>query len=192
MSLRGLRSKLWKSIPLLRHRRSFVLLVAFIVFLSSQTGCETPASISQPSPKPRIDSNDISIYSYYTPTKVQILPLTELTQSSGSDDLPSLRAYVSLLDKFSCQIKSPAIFRLELYEYVSHSAKPKGKRLVIWPDIDLTEPEKNNQYWRDFLRAYEFDMPFDLKSDKGYVIQATCLCPDGKRLSADLELKHTK
>jgi hypothetical protein len=97
-----------------------------------------------------------------------------------------------LLDSFDCQIKTPGIFRFELYKYVRRSAEPKGKRIAIWPDIDLTGTTENNNYWRDFLRAYEFNLDFVPKRNQSYILQATCLCPNGKHLSADFVLKYTE
>ena len=44
------------------------------------------------------------------------------------------------MDSFGSAIKSPCIFRIELYEYVERSPSPLGKRLEIWPDIDLIDP----------------------------------------------------
>ena len=75
---------------------------------------------------------------------------------------------VSLLDPFDCQIKSPGVFRFELYEYVQRSAEPKGQRVIIWPDIDLTECSENNNHWRDFLRAYEFNLDFGPQRNQCY------------------------
>jgi hypothetical protein len=99
---------------------------------------------------------------------------------------------VGLLDGFDCQVKSPVVFRFELYKKVERSAEPKGKRITIWEDIDLTEPGKNNEYWRDFLRAYEFILDFEPIGKPSYILQVTCLCPDGKRLSAEFALGEAK
>jgi hypothetical protein len=97
-----------------------------------------------------------------------------------------------LLDSFGCQVKSAGVFRFELYERVERSAEPKGRRVVIWPDIDLIDAAANNENWRDFLRAYEFNLDFDLQGSQNYVLQVTCLCPGGKRLSAEFGLECMK
>jgi hypothetical protein len=97
-----------------------------------------------------------------------------------------------LLDSFGSQIKSPGIFRFELYQRALRSAKPKGKRVEIWEDIDLTEPAINHEYWRGFLMAYEFDLPFELDVNQSYILQVTCLCPNGRRLSDEFALKLTQ
>lgn len=135
---------------------------------------------------------NVSVYIPYTPAKIDIMPLTEFVSTSNGQDASKIRIYVSLLDAFDCQIKSPVIFRFELYEYVRRSAEPKGRRIVIWPDIDLTGSTENNNYWRDFLRAYKFNLDFEPAISRSYILQITSLCPNGKRLSAEFTLKHTK
>ena len=100
--------------------------------------------------------------------------------------------YVSLLDAYSEKIKAPGIFRFELYEYVQRSSEPKGQRIAIWPDVDLNSPAENQTYWRDFLRAYEFSLGAPASRGKTYILEVTCLCPSGKRLSTEWPLKPEK
>jgi hypothetical protein len=128
----------------------------------------------------------------FAPAKISILPLTELPTSTGSSQTVALNAYVGLLDAFGCQIKAPGTLRFELYQYVPRSAAPKGQRLVIWPDIDLTHPATNNRYWRDFLRAYEFKLDAPAGLTETYVFEVTCMCPDGRRLTAEFPLRGGK
>jgi hypothetical protein len=125
----------------------------------------------------------------FAPARVSILPLTELSGPSEGGLHTTLNAYVALVDAFGSQIKAPGTLRFELYEYVPRSAAPKGQRTAVWPDIDLTRPAENNQRWRDFLRAYEFEL--DVRADRSttYILEATCLCPDGKRLSCEYRLR---
>lgn len=167
-------------------------LICAFVFLLLPAGCEPQQVDTEPTLQKIYDSNGLSIYTHYAPSKVYILPLTELTRPDTDEEQPKIKVYVSLLDSFGSQIKSPGVFRFELYKYVQRSIKPKGKRIAIWPDIDLTNPVENNKYWLDFLRAYEFNFPFESESDKSYMLQATCLCPNGRRLSAEFALKHAK
>ena len=61
--------------------------------------------------------------------------------------------------------------------------------MTLWPEIDLTGPAENHRYWRDFLRAYEFELDAQVGRDKTYILEVTCLCPDGKRLSCEYTLK---
>ena len=126
----------------------------------------------------------------YAPVKIDIMPLTEFVRHEGAE--PKIALYVSLLDSFGSQIKSPAMFRFELYQRVRRSAEPKGSRTIIWPDADLSDPAANNRHWRDFLRAYQFDLPFDPAEGQEYVLEVTCLTPDAKRISAKCSLKYAK
>jgi hypothetical protein len=126
----------------------------------------------------------------YAPVKIDIMPLTEFVSAGGDEEEWRLDVYVSLLDEFDCQAKGPGIFRFERYGRVPLSGQPKGGRIAIWPDIDLTEPGENNNYWRDFLRAYEFNLDFEPTANQSYILQVTCLCPNGRRLSAEFGLKY--
>jgi hypothetical protein len=152
-------------------------LAAFLV----QAGCEPSQVATEPMPG-----------TFYVLAKVHILPLTEIIRGHDAQDQSEVKVYVGLLDSFGSQMKAPVVFRFELYEYAQRSSEPKGRRIAIWPDIDLTEPAENNKYWRDFLRAYEFNLPFEAEGGESYIIQATCLCPNGKRLSAEFTFKHVK
>jgi len=163
-----------------------ILQVFFFVLLLVGAGCEpvTSESLSR--------TAQLSVYTRYTPVKIDIMPLTEFVFSGDDEGVSKIKAYVSLLDVFDSQIKAPVVFRFELYEYIQHSAEPKGGRIIIWEDVDLTEPSENNEHWRDFLRAYEFNLDFEPEGNRSYVLQGTCLCPNGRRLSAEFGLKPAK
>ncbi len=155
-------------------------------------GCESgPSVVSWPSADDGGGKQDF-LCDFYGPAKIDIMPLTEVVCGGDSEEPSGIKVYVSLLDAFDCQIKGPGVFRFELYEYVQRSAEPKGKRVEIWPDIDLTEPSENNEYWQDFLRGYAFDLDFSRRGKRSYILQVTCLCPNGKRLSAEFALKRAK
>jgi len=166
--------------------KAITLIVQMVLLLLVVAGCEpTNAELSS-----RPDSG-LSQLSAYGPVKVDIMPLTEFT-SAGNGEKPSeIKVYVSLLDAFDCQIKAPAVFRFELYDRVPRSAEPKGKRIFIWPDVDLTEPGENNEHWQDFLRAYQFSLDFESQRNQSYILQVTSLCPSDKRLSAEFVLERT-
>jgi hypothetical protein len=163
--------------------------IFLFVLLLVEAGCD-PADIELPLLFK--DESGLAKLAPYGPVKVDIMPLTEFVYAGNGQEEPKIKAYVSLLDTFNCQIKTPAVFRFELYERVLRSAEPKGKRIFIWPDIDLTNVVENNKHWRDFLRAYEFNLDLEPVSSQDYMLQVTCLCPSGKRLSAEFGLKHTK
>ena len=124
----------------------------------------------------------------FGPAHIEILPLTELIATPDGQGTV-LNVYISLLDIYTEKIKAPGTLRFELYEYVQRSAEPKGQRVAIWPDINLTSPTENQRYWRDFLRAYEFSLATEASRNKTYILEATCLSLGGKRLSTEWPLK---
>jgi len=176
------------------------------MLLLTYAGCEPVRTTGAP---PDHNTAGAALCVYYAPVKIDILPLTEFTALDGGSD-PHIEAYVSLLDSFGSQIKSPGKFRFEMYEYVQRSGEAKGRRVMIWPEsdlsdpnsgnrywIDLSDPAANNRSWRDFLRAYQFNLPFKpapyegaLRPGRDYVLEATCLTPDGSRLTAEFGLKR--
>jgi len=165
--------------------------VCLLAMLLGDGGCEQMPRLSELSTETDNDFERLSVYSHFAPAKINIMPLTEFISSNDARQA-NIHPYVSLLDSFGSQIKSPCVFRFELYQRVQRSAEPKGRRVIIWPDVDLTDPVANDEYWRDFLRAYEFNLPFESASDLSYILQVTCLCPAGRRLSDEFALKLTK
>ena len=159
---------------------TYVLVCLFLAC----AGCQPEASLDKASSSPK----KLAAYRAYYPAKIQILPLTEFVIDQPAQE-PGLRIYVSLLDSFKDQMKSPGVFRFELYNYVPRSAEQKGRRIMIWPDIDLTDAAENNKYWKDFLRAYKFSLNFEPAPNQTYILQATCLSPNGKRLLNEFEIK---
>ena len=168
-----------------------VFRILLFIFLLAAAGCGQLMGRSVRHSNTDDDLNKLSAYSRFIPDRIDIMPLTEFINTDNVRQI-SIKPYVSLIDSFGSQIKSPGIFRFELYQRALRSAEPKGKRVVIWQEIDLTDPALNHDYWRDFLRAYEFDLPFELDINQSYILQVTCLCPNGRRLSAEFALKLTK
>lgn len=160
--------------------------VWLVLFVLAYCGCD---SVRFGNKQP--GGTGISGYSHYGPARVDITPLTEFAVDGGGA-ISKIKVYVGLPDEFGSEVKSPGVFRFELYEYVQRSAKPKGRRIAIWPDVDLTEAAENNRYWQDFLRTYRFDLDFEPQANQRYLLQVTCLCPDGRRLSAEFSLKHAE
>lgn len=163
---------------------TIIFFVLSSTFLLINTGCEQKLEFPDISNQSKNKLEKLSVYARYSPVEIDILPLTDFV-NLGEAQQNQISLYVSLLDSFGSEIKSPCVFRFELYEKVQRSAEPKGRRVVIWPDIDLTEPVENNRYWRNFLRAYEFNLPFGPAGSQTYILEVTCLCPTGKRLTSD-------
>jgi hypothetical protein len=170
---------------------SIILQVLVCLFLLTQAGCETGPEQFETPAEFHEALDRLSLYTSYSQVKIDIMPLTEVIKT-GEAQQARINIYASLLDAFSHQIKAPGVFRFELYQYVQRSSEPKGKRIVLWPDIDLTDPVINSEYWRDFLRAYEFNFPFTGGPNQNYILEATCLCPSGKRLTDEFILKQSQ
>jgi hypothetical protein len=121
----------------------------------------------------------------FVPNRIKFNQLTEFTQDG------QITACVDMLDQFDSRIKAAGVWRFELYEYVPRSAEPRGTRLYIWPDIDLTDAKTNCGYWQDYLRCYKFDLnlEIDLADGKTYILQAVCLTIEGKSITDSMELK---
>jgi len=167
---------------------SVTLSVFFVFLLLVGSGCQPSSSPSSP---PHSAPKNLNAYNSFRPTKIQIMPLTEFVIDKKTEET-KLKIYVSLLDSFGSQKKSPGIFRFELYPHISRSGEEKGRRIVMWPDINLTNAAKNNKYWKDFLRAYKFSFDFEPAPNQTYILQVTCLCPNGKRVSHEYEVKPAK
>lgn len=155
------------------------------------SGCSLPSRHLEISEQTSNDLDLLSLYIRYAPIKTDIMPLTEFVHGNDTEQA-HIDIYISLIDSFDSQIKSPGVFRFELYEYAPRSAELKGKRVKLWPDYELSDTITNNQYWRDFLRAYEFDLPFDAPFTQNYILQVTFLCPGGKRLLNEFVLRPTR
>ena len=124
----------------------------------------------------------------FAPAKIRVSPLTQLTLPTSPDEMTRIRVYVVLLDPFESYLKAPGTFRFELYGKVLRSAKPKGKRIHQWDDLDLRSAATNNEYWQEVLHAYEIDLEFDSQKDKGYILEVTFTLPDNQRLTAEYGL----
>jgi len=183
---------------------AILLQIFFLIFLLVGAGCQRPLIHPATGAETDNDFKKLSVYSLFAPAKINIMPLTEFISADNarqanppwlawrSQVATGINLYVSLLDSFGAQIKSPCVFRFELYQRVQRSSEPKGRRVKIWLDIDLTDLAETDKYWHDFFRAYEFNLPFEPATNQSYILQVTCLCPNGRRLSAEFVLKLTK
>jgi hypothetical protein len=147
-------------------------------------GCNWAVQTNKPREPAKQTST--SLCESYGPAEIKILPLTEATDDGSQQ---KISVFVGLLDAFGCSQKWPAVFRFELYERVERSAEPVGRRVKLWPDIDLTEPVKNNKYWQDFLRAYKFSLDIEQSDKQSYILQITCILASEKRLTAQIPIK---
>jgi hypothetical protein len=160
----------------------FLTKLFFVLALAFYAGCSAQPPGTDSSPTLFHDSTPCSRFG---PARIDVLPITSIAPASASGSDSTITAYVCLLDAFDSQIKAPVVFRFELFQHIQRSADPKGKRLIVWPDIDLTDPAANNNLWQDFLRAYLFSLPLQKSSAENCILHVTCFCPSGKRLNAD-------
>ena len=137
-------------------------------------------------------NSNASLYEGYSATQVSIMGLTEIVWGGDEMIAAQLAVYIDLLDNFGARIKTPGIFRLELYEYVPRSSLPMGRRITVWDDVNLYRADKNNQYWQDHLRAYKFDLQLNFFPKKGqtYILQATCITPSGRHLADNYQVTY--
>lgn len=183
------------------HDRMWIVpvLVLLAVVASLLAGCAEPQADTSPAgqqmttpEKKVVVTPPAPVPGGFTPARIAILPLTDLVPPAGSGQGTKLNVYVALLDAFGSQIKAPGTLRFELYRYTPRSAEPKGERINIWPDTDLTHPAVNHAYWRDYLRAYEFRLDAPAVLGDTTILEATCICPEGGRLSATFTLRPGK
>ena len=158
----------------------FVKFIFAIVFMLSVLGCEE--AVQGPADTP---ARTFSKTCIFVPQKINFNQLTAFAQPW------QITAYIDMLDQFGSRIKAAGIWQFELYEYAPRSSKPTGSRLYAWPEIDLTNADKNFSLWQDYLRCYKFDLNLEanLASGKAYILQAVCFTAEGKRLTGSFELK---
>ena len=109
--------------------------------------------------------------------RIRISALTEFVPNSAVSGQIQIKALVELVDIFDSSVKAPCVLRFELYEFRALSSDSRGRRLLIWPDENLIDSDTNDEYWKDFLRGYEFLLPlkFSPKQGKKYILEATCI-----------------
>jgi hypothetical protein len=165
-------------------KKSTITVVGFLIITLALVGCESFTTVQQPS-----ETTERIVC--YEPTKIKVAPLTELV-AGRYEDVFNVNVYVDVLDGFDSRMKTPAVFRFEAYEYLPRSGEEKGKRAIIWPDVDLTEPGRNNEYWRDYLRCYQFalDVGEEIEKGRSYVLQVTCITPVGEQLIDDFLIEY--
>ena len=89
------------------------------------------------------------------PPGIRLLEMTRLEPDASGEGMV-LRAFVQP-DGMEQEVR----YRFELYAYKPQSANPRGKRIALWPDIEIAADAQSNSYWRQHLRAYEFVLPVE-------------------------------
>ena len=163
--------------------------IGVVVMLLASAGCEPEGT---PGSWPLVGRSDV--LGAYAASKIRVVGLSEITNASDNERTSGVKVYVDLLDSFGNRIKSPGVFRFELYKFVPRSSEPKGKRIFIQAEIDLTDATRNNSHWRDFLRTYQFDLDlnFKVKVNDVFMLEVTFTTPAGKRLRGLFQLEPEK
>jgi len=167
--------------------KTAVVVIFAVAAMVCSTGCEPDGSPGRVSSGTGGDA-----LGAYVASGVHIVGLTEIAPVSEGPWQGKLNVYVDLVDTFGCRVKSPGLFRFELYEFVPRSSQPRGKRVFFPTDIDLTDVTENNNRWRDFLRAYQFelDLDFSPRLDESFVLEVTFTTPRGRRLRDTFQLRY--
>lgn len=167
------------------RRLSGAICAVIILFVC---GCQPQQEKRSVNPGLAGGANNTDVYQAYRPVRVAFLPLTEIKAAEQAHLDETITAFVALVDSDGSAVKWPGVFRFELYEYLPQSTERKGKRLHIWEDVDLRGFKENSEYWRDYLRAYEFSLEREATGHTKYILELTCITPDGKRLMRQFEL----
>ena len=130
-------------------------------------GCEMPESPGQ-SPVDGPGSAAVG--------RVQISPLTEFIASPEKPGSCQLKVLLEVFNAQGLPVSIIGTVRFELYEFRPLSSDPRGRRLSIWPELDLGNAADAENYWSQLLRGYEFYLPVDFTpgSGKKYVLEVTC------------------
>jgi hypothetical protein len=167
-----------------RNKRAFfvfrwIFAAALVIVI---TGCYTLHSPVQSDVLPGEDSQV---------ERIRISAITEFVPDPAESDGMQIKTLVELFDASDSPVKAPCVLRFEFYEFRPLSADPRGRRLLIWPNQNLNDPDTNDEHWKDFLRGYEFYLPleFTLKGGGKYVLEVTCLM-DQQRCSDLFEIRY--
>jgi len=76
----------------------------------------------------------------------------------------------------------PIIFGYSIWAY---------HKLTGLPAYEIMKDGKKHAAAQLYV-ANEFDLPFELDVNQSYILQVTCLCPNGRRLSDEFALKLTQ
>ena len=154
-------------------RQLFIGFLCLPVMVMVFTGCETAQTpihaVAQRGEKASIE-------------RIRISALTEFVTDAALPDEVQLKVLLEIFNASDPPVPVPCILRFELYDFHPLSSDPRGKRLVVWPEQDLSNAEKANAHWKALLRGYEFYLPLDFmpRQDKKYILEATCFA-DQKR-----------
>lgn len=158
-------------------KRPFIIFLCLTAVALALIGCQAPESPGQPA----VDGDGrVAIQ------RVQISPLTEFIADPENPDAHQLKVLLEVFDMSGLPVSTAGTVRFELYEFRPLSSDPRGRRLSIWPALDLSNAADAEKYWSQLLRGYEFYLPIDFlpRGGRKYVLEVTCF--DGQIRRSDL------
>jgi len=105
------------------------------------------------------------------------------TQSKNFDDVPGpdgLEVRLQPLDQFGDPTKAVGSYRIEVFQYRSHTGEKRGRRLGHW-FVSVLDAKANRRYYDPVDRSYVFPLLWDHDIDEGsaVIVQATYYPPGG-------------
>ncbi len=91
------------------------------------------------------------------PREIRLHPFTGTRTFDPSGGLKGVEARVEVINHMGESTNAFGNFLFMLYAYRPHEADPRGRRLEAW-QIELTDKDKNLQYWDSLSRTYKFPL----------------------------------
>lgn len=139
-----------------------------VSLLTVVAGCRTS---NMPIPSDVLPEGSLAV------DRIRISAITEFVPDPTAADRVNIKTLVELLNASGSATQAPCVLRFEFYEFHPRASDPRGRRLLIWPNQNLSDPDTNKEHWKEFLRGYEFFLPLEFRLERGrkYVLEATCL-----------------
>ncbi len=151
-------------------------------------GCQSPNRLSN-------DDAQRKMLALLLPSRIEIVkPFTRVRsfdRDSTPDGIELLLRAVNSLDNPGLMVVGHV--RVELFEFVSASADPRGRRIDHW-NIDLSSAERQKDFWNQLTQMYEFRLSVDpaaLPRDKAFVLAVTYNSPLGEHLTDQYVLEYS-
>ena len=115
---------------------------------------------------------------------VRLLGLTTL-EADAAEGAMAVRAFVRPAQGYVAER-----VRFELYAFAPYDVNPRGKRIMLWPEIEPGGADLSNRNWRPHLEAFEFVLSGvgPLAANKTYLVEVTAWATDGTRKSDTIKV----
>jgi len=117
------------------------------------------------------------------PKTIRIHPFTQTRVFDEAGGIKGVDVRIEAVDAYGDATKAFGDFRFEMYDFVTNSLDPKGKRIATWNE-SLLEPKRNLLHWDKITRTYEFKLQWDrpIPVGKRYVLVAVFSSPFTRRI----------